>query len=75
MADQVVARLRQHGFRHGVTHLAYDNAGHIIAAPPGFPTWEMGEAMGGTQEGNARAQEQSWEGILEFLEANLRRER
>ena len=38
MADQVVARLRQHGFRHGVTHLAYDNAGHVIAAPPGLPT-------------------------------------
>ncbi len=72
MADQVVARLRQHGFRHRVTHLAYDNAGHVIAAPPGFPTWEVGEAMGGTQEGNAWAQEQSWESILEFLEANLR---
>ena len=33
MADQVVARLRQHGFRHRVTHLAYDNAGHISYRP------------------------------------------
>ena len=68
MADQVVARLKQHGFRYPVTHLAFDDAGHAIGRPH-FPSLN---AFGGTTEGNGRAREEHWESMLRFLDSNLR---
>ena len=68
MAEQVVERLRRHDFRHPVTHLAYDDAGHAI----GRPHYRMFPALGGTPSGNARARAEHWEGMLRFLDDNLR---
>lgn len=67
MADQVVARLKQHGFRYPVTHLAYDDAGHAIGRPH-FPSLNR---FGGTTEGNGRARAAHWESMLRFLDSNL----
>jgi dienelactone hydrolase len=68
MADQVVARFRQHGFRHPVTHLAYDDAGHALGRPHFYTV----NRLGGTTEGNGRARAEHWESMLRFLETNLR---
>ena len=68
MAEQVVERLRRHNFSHPVTHLAYDDAGHAI----GRPHYRMFPGLGGTPSGNARARAEHWQGMLQFLDDNLR---
>ena len=82
-AERVVARLEEHGFKHPVEHYSYEHAGHQITRPF-VPTSDVREVrlhpvtkrpnmMGGTPEGQARANEDSWEKLLSFLDRYLRK--
>ncbi len=73
MAEQVIARLKLNDFEHSATHLAYPNAGHGIAAPPGGPLKSVAERLGGTVAGNEQARADAWPAIVEFLSATLER--
>ncbi len=75
MADRVVARLKAKGFPHPFEHLAYESAGHVIL-PPYRPTTVSASkhpvdgnnyAFGGTPEGGAFANRDSWVRTIEFL--------
>jgi dienelactone hydrolase len=79
---RVVSRLEAHHFKHPVEHYSYEDAGHQIARPF-VPTSDVRQVRlhpvskrpnmaGGTPEGQARANEQSWEKLLAFLEKYLR---
>lgn len=79
LTEFAVQRFERHGFRHRVEHLSYAGAGHRIAWPNG-PTTMLkfrhpvsGEdvEMGGTPEGTARAQQDSWPRMLTFLRSAL----
>ena len=81
-AARVVERLKAHQFKHPVEHYSYENAGHMIARPY-MPTSDVRRVnihpvskrpnmMGGTPEGQARANEDSWEKLLAFLGKYLR---
>jgi dienelactone hydrolase len=83
-AARVVARLKAHDFAHPVEHYSYENAGHLIARPF-MPTSDVRQVRlhpiskrpnmpGGTPEGQARANEDSWEKLLAFLDKYLRQQ-
>lgn len=69
MADQVIARLDAKHFRYSHRHIAYPDAGHAGAIPPGegAPPPTGYNALGGTTEGNAAARADSWIQTLAFL--------
>ena len=77
MSEQVMARLKAHGFKHEYRHLALENAGHLISrpyisvveAPRASP--EATTDFGGTPEGRARAHERAWAEILSFFDRHL----
>ena len=82
-AAQVVERLKSHNFRHDVEHYSYEHAGHMMTRPY-VPTSDVRQVrlhpiskrpnmMGGTPEGQARANIDSWEKLLSFLDRHLRR--
>ncbi len=60
-------------------HLQFPSAGHGVQNPywpsssfPYFhPRAKVWSTLGGTAEGNARANEQAWAGVLEFLKKSL----
>lgn len=62
-------------------HLQFPSAGHGVQNPywpsssfPYFhPRAKVWSTLGGTPEGNARANEQAWAGVLEFLKTALSR--
>jgi len=73
--DQIMDDLRKHNFQYNYNFFAYENAGHPFYAPYIIP---VGETMiklaprlifsiGGTLEGNAHAQADSWEKAIEFF--------
>jgi dienelactone hydrolase len=79
---RVVERLHARGFTHPVEHYSYEDAGHMITRPF-VPTSDVRQIFihavskrpnmaGGTPEGQARANEQSWERLLAFLDKYLR---
>jgi len=81
-AGRVVARLKAHGFTHPVEHYAYEQAGHQMARPT-VPTSDVREVrvhpvskrpimFGGTPEGQAAANADSWRKLLAFLDKYLR---
>ena len=80
MADDIVARLRQHHFAHPFVHLAYDRAGHGIGRPF-TSTMELNSRrhpltgrivrMGGTPSGTAQARADSWRRMLAFVDEHL----
>jgi len=81
-AARIVERLKAHHFKHPVEHYSYEHAGHLITRPF-VPTTGVREVrihqvtkrpnmVGGTPEGQARANEDSWEKLLAFLEKYLR---
>jgi dienelactone hydrolase len=69
MADLIVTRLREHGVPSG-EHLSFSDAGHIINFP--FLPTATRTQLGGTVEGLARADAESWKRVLTFLASNLR---
>jgi dienelactone hydrolase len=79
---RVMERLERRHFKHPVEHYAYDNAGHQITRPY-VPTFDVREVRlhpvskrsimsGGTPEGQARANQESWGKLLTFLDKYLR---
>ena len=67
MATRLMERLRQHGHPYADRHLSYAGAGHWIPYEY-LPTAGSGHGMiGGTPEGTARAQADSWPKIIEFF--------
>lgn len=81
-ANRIVERLSEHKFAYPVEHYSYENAGHMITRPH-VPTSNVREIslhpvskrpnmMGGTPEGQARANADSWARLLTFLEKYLR---
>lgn len=74
MCEAVVQRLRENSFAHGYQHLAHPEGGHMVIGPGYSPTTYLNEsffALGGSPEGNGRAQVKSWQYILEFLANNF----
>lgn len=67
MAEQIVARLYVADFEHEVDHLAFPKAGHGVAAPPGEPTTDVAQRLGGTAAGNAFARTEGWRAIRTFF--------
>lgn len=77
LAEMAMDRLKRRGHPFPDQHLAYESAGHQIGKaylPAGSTLIAGGRlATGGTPEGNARAQEDSWPRVLKFLRAAFRR--
>ena len=74
MGEMVMRRLDEHGFGFRHEHLIYEGVGHSIGFPY-VPTTmgNMGTLLeGGTPEGTAAANADSWPKVLEFLEEGLR---
>jgi pimeloyl-ACP methyl ester carboxylesterase len=70
MATRVMERLRKHEHPYPDQHLAYDETGHWIPCeylPTAGERQKMKLMIGGTPEGVARAQADSWPKILRFL--------
>jgi hypothetical protein len=75
MAEQVELRAHAHGFVHRLVHLRHQEAGHFCATPPGLPSPLIQAhpidhelvALGGSPQGNAAAQANSWSETQEFL--------
>jgi dienelactone hydrolase len=81
MAEQIMARLRRHAFKHTYRHVAYSGAGHSIGRPytstmdinnERHPITKRLYDSGGTPSATAWAREDSWSKLLEFLEKYLR---
>jgi dienelactone hydrolase len=80
-ATRVVERLKEHKFTHPVEHYSYEHAGHMITRPyvPTsdvravriHPVTKRPNVAGGTPEGQARANEDSWQKLLTFLDKYL----
>ena len=74
-SELAVERLQEARHPYPVRHLAYPDAGHSIQFPyvpttvlvRPHPVSGISLANGGTAAGNARACEDSWHGVLEFL--------
>ena len=81
MAEQIMARLRAHGFRYPYNHIANEGSGHPMGRPylsvviPDTPNPATGRRNenGGTPVATHRARVRAWQAMLEFFETNLRR--
>ena len=81
-AAQVAARLKARGFSHPVEHYSYEHAGHAITRPYAVtsdvretrihPISKRPNVSGGTPEGQAHANVDSWQKLLAFLERYLK---
>ena len=71
MAEHIVARAKEQGFRHPVINQTVEGAGHHVARIPNRPTIDS-VRLGGTAQGLAQAQRNSWRAIVDFLDRSLR---
>jgi hypothetical protein len=79
MSEIAIDRLTREGHMFGYNHLSYPNAGHLIGTP--FKPTSISEAkhpvngvfmkIGGTPEGNAYANMDSWQQVLKFLKESF----
>jgi dienelactone hydrolase len=76
--DIAARRLARHHHQHPWQHVVYQDAGHLIAAPPYDPATRSltpGPGVmfchGGTPAGNARARAEGWQRIRTFLAEEL----
>jgi dienelactone hydrolase len=70
MGDMVVKRLRDHKFKFSYEHIAYDDAGHMIAARGGRADIPA-TRRGGTEDGNRIAQDDVERRMFAFLTRHL----
>lgn len=79
MADMIVERLKEMGFKYPFESIKYENAGHMISGNPGVAsdyrkgtlTIEGSEyefAFGGTKEGDMRASQAAQKKVFDFLQ-------
>jgi dienelactone hydrolase len=66
MATEIMERLDALKHPYNDQHFAYRDAGHFIAHYPYYPS-RGSTRRGGTEQGNARAQADSWLKVLGFL--------
>lgn len=74
MANRVERRLRANSFPHGVTHLAYPDAGHAVFGAPvraDAPGLERALSVGGTIDGLVAARADGWPRVIAFLKDAL----
>ncbi len=80
LSQVVIDRLAAHGHRRTYQLLSYEQGGHMLVVYPYYPTTMrqfylptvgVWEALGGTAAGAARAAEDSWPRVLEFLQREL----
>jgi hypothetical protein len=74
MTEQIVRRLKAHGFKHSVKSLKYAEAGHAAFGPPASPGSDKIQklaALGGTGEGNQSARLDDWPKVMAFMDAAL----
>jgi hypothetical protein len=68
MGDMVVKQLRDRAFAFPYEHIAYEDAGHMIA-------WKRTDVLatrrGGTEQGNRVAQDDAERRMLEFFRRHL----
>ena len=69
LSEAVADRLRDWEFSHDFEHRTYDDVGHLIGTPYA-PLGALGDST--RQRATARAGEDAWPAVLEFLEAGLR---
>jgi dienelactone hydrolase len=78
MSEMIIERLKKNNHRFRYEHLAYEGAGHAIGTSY-LPTTRARSGgrllMGGTPEGYARAQADSWPKVLRFLGESLKKEK
>ena len=80
MGEAIVARLKERGFPHAVTHLHYPAAGHLLRYPH-LPTTPRASrhvhlrgarySFGGSARADAEAQADSWRRTIAFLQKHL----
>lgn len=78
-ANRIMQRLDEKKSSIKREHLMFKNAGHCIQFPylPSLNApiynehYQIWEAFGGTMEGNARANEESWQAVLAFLKETI----
>lgn len=71
MGEQIIKRLHIAEFGHNYNHMAFPEAGHGIAEPPGHSTIALSNRLGGTPAGNAEARRKVWKEIKKFLDKSL----
>ncbi len=80
LSQIVIDRLRSHNHSRTYQLLSYDQGGHMLITYPYYPTTmrqfylptvNVWEGLGGTAEGAARAAEDSWPRVIEFLKREL----
>lgn len=78
-SEQIMQRLKAHNFPHPYQHLHYPGAGHLVLTPH-IPTTVSASrhpvvpakfAYGGEPYGGAKANADSWSGMLKFLDEHL----
>jgi len=70
MATRIMERLRRNKHSYADEHLSYDDTGHSIPCeylPTAGDRQKMKLMIGGTPQGAANAQADSWPKILRFL--------
>jgi len=81
LSQIAIDRLRSHDHPRPYQLLSYDRGGHMLIPYPYYPTTmrqfylptiDIWEGLGGTAEGAAKAAEDSWPRVVEFLERELR---
>lgn len=70
MAEQIVARAKQKGFRYPVINMTMEAAGHNVAGTPNRPTADF-VRLGGTPQGLAEAHAKSAQAIIDFLDRSI----
>jgi dienelactone hydrolase len=74
MAEKIISRLKEHNFTYQYDHLPYEQAGHGITSyywPTSRPEIPGFYSLGGTAEGDAQAQADSWPKVLQFFNNHL----
>ncbi len=79
MSDRIVARLKAQGFKHGVQHLSYEGAGHIVfmgdPSTPGAIAASKAQPnamLGGTGAAGMAAWTDNWPKTLAFFDKALK---
>lgn len=76
----LIDRLKAHNYEERFELLSYRNGGHMLIPYPYcpttmrqfyLPTVKGWEGLGGTEDGAAKAAEDSWDKVIQFLQREL----
>lgn len=83
LSKYTIDRLREHNYPRSYELLSYNNGGHMLIPYPYYPTTvrefylptiKVWEGLGGTARDAAKAAEDSWPKVIEFLYRELETE-